>query len=61
MLHVPVPDGTQKGLFVLAMSAITAVFLLAVGGVLYWVNQIARRKQLEPLRDDLEACLRALD
>ena len=51
----------DDGLKTLAeFAAITAVFV-AVFGFIYWLNQYAVRKQLEPRRNELQAILSNLN
>lgn len=44
----------------LSSAAIFLAFLVAIFGFIYWLNQFAIRKQLEPMRRQLQSALSAL-
>ena len=51
----------NNGLEALAGFAAVAVFFVLVGWFLYWLNQYAVRKQLEPRRQELQTLLGSLN
>jgi len=59
-ISLPAPAGVSPGTL-LALGVISQVFILGtVGGAIYWLNQVAVRRRLEPLREELVRSLVSL-
>jgi hypothetical protein len=61
LAHFSWSSGRHSIVGAIAAFGVMALFFLLVGWFIYWLNQYAVRKQLEPRRKELQTLLKGLD